>query len=73
VRAFLSICGWVEQKGPCYRFVPHDKVYARIAALARAQAFNEIPGRGDVKRLWQRAHARWCKVCHKMARSCVVF
>ena len=65
VRAVQSVCGWVGQKGPCYPFVNHDKVYARLADLARAQAFDEIPGRSDVKRLWQRAHARWCKLRKK--------
>ena len=36
IRVILSICGWVDQKGPCYHSVNHDKVYARLADLARA-------------------------------------
>jgi hypothetical protein len=62
VRVYHAIVAWVGQKGPCYRHLDHDAAYARIAAIAKERAFDEIPGRGDVKRLWQRAHARWGKV-----------
>lgn len=67
LRAFRSICGWISQKGPCYPFVTHDKAYARLADLARAQAFDEIPDRSDARQLWQKAYARWCRVRQDMA------
>jgi hypothetical protein len=62
VRVFQAIVGWVGQKGPCYPHVDRDAAYARLAAIAREQAFDEIPDRSDVRQLWQRSFARWAKV-----------
>lgn len=62
IRAIQSVCGWVNDKGPCYPFVNRGKFYARIAALARAQAFDEIPDRGEIMQLWQKAYSRWCRL-----------
>src|SRR5205807_2033321 len=52
IRAILVLIGWVGQKGPCYQAVNHDAAFARIAAMARKQGFDEIPSRGKLKGLW---------------------
>lgn len=62
VRVFHAIVAWVGQKGPCYPYLDHDAAYSRIGAIAGKHAFDEIPGRSDIKRLWQRAYARWCRM-----------
>jgi hypothetical protein len=62
VRACESIRGWVAQLGPCYPCVNRLRAYDRIAALAQSQGFDEIPDRGVIEAVWQRAYARWCKL-----------
>jgi hypothetical protein len=62
IRVNQLIAGWVSQKGPCYRFLDYNAAYARIAAIAQEQAFDEIASHVELKRLWQRAWARWGKM-----------
>jgi hypothetical protein len=57
-RAEAIIRGWVDQMGPCFPHLDRDEFCDRIRAAAHAQAFDEIPGRSDLKALWQRAYAR---------------
>jgi retron-type reverse transcriptase len=59
VRAVLALTGWVAARGPCYPDLKHEQVYARIESVARKAGFDEIPGAGKIKGLWQRAYARW--------------
>jgi hypothetical protein len=54
--------GWLGQKGPCYLGSDRDEVCRRITAIAGEQAFDEIPGTAELKGLWQRAYARWCRL-----------
>jgi retron-type reverse transcriptase len=67
VRVYQAIIAWVGQKGPCYPQLDHHATYDRIADIARQQAFDEIPDQSDVKRLWQKAHARWGRARAKVA------
>jgi RNA-directed DNA polymerase len=62
LRASETIKGWIEALGPCYPFVEHAEVYEQVAALAAKQAFDEIPSRRAMKRLWQRAYERWNEI-----------
>jgi hypothetical protein len=62
LRAVQCIQGWVNDKGPCFKFINPDEAWDRIAKIARALDFDEIPPRQTVKDWWQRAHARWCRL-----------
>jgi RNA-directed DNA polymerase len=67
IHALLALTGWIGQKGPCYPFIGFEAVYQRIAELALKKGFDEIPGGGGVQKLWQRAYARWGKLCSNTA------
>lgn len=62
LRANAIIKGWLAQAGPCYPWAGREQDCARIAAIARHHAFDEIPSVGDLSALWQRAYARWCRL-----------
>jgi hypothetical protein len=62
LRARTIIKGWVSQMGPCYRHTDLDAACSRIEAISHELAFDEIPGAGELKKLWQRAYARWCRL-----------
>jgi len=65
IAANLTIKGWIADKGPCF---PHSNLGAacnRIERLAANQGFEEVPTREKLIGLWQRAHARWCKLRRK--------
>lgn len=62
VRAIRTLLQWINQRGPCYAWSDRDQVCERIIELARAQAFEEVPGPGELQERWQRAHARWRKL-----------
>jgi hypothetical protein len=59
IRAVETIDGWVDQAGPCYAVGDVREVYARIGRMARAHAFEEIPGRYEIRDRWKRAYERW--------------
>jgi hypothetical protein len=59
LRAIDSITGWVGAMGPCYSTTHLPTAYARIGSLANALAFDEIPTREEVSRIWHDAHRRW--------------
>lgn len=67
--AVHSLTGWVSDKGPCYLHTNVDRAYSRISRFAAAQGFEEIPEKRRVAKLWQGAHARWCKLRKRIARS----
>jgi hypothetical protein len=67
VAAVLTIKGWVNDKGPCFKYTDPDRAWDRIALSAQALAFDEIPGRQKVKDWWQRAYARWCRLRQDVA------
>ena len=74
LRADAVVRGWVAQMGPCYPLArrpqgEHADAYARIRAVAAEQAFDEIPGREELQRLWQRAYARWCRLRARAAEA----
>lgn len=60
VRAAATIKGWIDQTGPCYPFMERQSVYERLAELAAAQAFEEIPSGSAMTSRWRRAYERWC-------------
>jgi hypothetical protein len=62
VRAILTVKQWLNQRGPCYTSSDRERVCRRIIELARAQAFEEVPGRQELRQHWQRAYARWRKL-----------
>jgi hypothetical protein len=64
--AVASIGGWVADKAPCFATIDFDWAYARIGRLAAAQGFEEVPESYEVLGLWQRAYARWCKLCRRV-------
>jgi len=69
IAAIRSITGWVADKAPCYPHANIDWVFARIKHFAAAHGFEEIPDKGEVAGLWQRAYARWCKLRKKVSES----
>jgi len=66
IAAIRSLDGWVADKGPCYPHTALDRACKRIEQMAAEQGFEEILGSGDLKDLWQRAYARWCKLRKKL-------
>lgn len=62
IRAVMALAGWIAARGPCYPALDHEHAAARIASLARKAGFDEMPGPKRIKRLWQRAYARWRKL-----------
>jgi retron-type reverse transcriptase len=69
VRAVQCIQGWVNDKAPCFKFINPDEAWDRIAEIARALTYDEIPARQTVKDWWQRAHARWCRLRKQVRQS----
>jgi hypothetical protein len=66
IAAVRSLSGWVADKGPCFPHTALDLAYDRIGAMAAEQGFEEILERCEVRDLWQRAYARWCKLRKKL-------
>lgn len=62
LRAIDTIQGWIDQLGPAYRFENRSAVLRRIARMAKAMGFDEIPGQPALRARWRRAHLRWQKV-----------
>jgi hypothetical protein len=69
IAAMRSLAGWVADKGPCYKHTPSDWAYDRIATMAAELGFEEVPSRDELKGLWQRGYARWCKIQKSVAAS----
>jgi hypothetical protein len=69
IAALRSLAGWVADKGPCYKQTHFDQAYDRIATMAAELGFEEIMGRDELKGLWQRGYARWCKLQKSVAAS----
>ncbi|MFM8270779.1 MAG: reverse transcriptase domain-containing protein [Gemmata sp.] len=69
IAALRSLAGWVADKGPCYPHTHFDWAYDRIRLMAVEQGFEEIPSRDELKGLWQRGYARWCKLQKSVAVS----
>ena len=61
-RALQSIESWIQAHGPCYPTADVRRTHARIAEIARALAFEEIPTVDDVEVLWTTAYERWERV-----------
>jgi retron-type reverse transcriptase len=59
VRAVETILGWVSQMGPCLPTTDVDSAYARVVSLAKELAFDELPSKEEVTRIWRLAHKRW--------------
>jgi len=62
LRVYEAIVGWVGQKGPCFPYLDHNKVYAQIADIAGEHGYDEIPSLSEIRNLWQRAYARWMRI-----------
>jgi hypothetical protein len=62
LRAVHTIKQWINQRGPCYQWSDRAQACQRVIALARAQAFEEIPGPQELLGYWQRSYARWGKL-----------
>jgi retron-type reverse transcriptase len=56
------IVRWAEQLGPCYPWTDPWEAYARVAAIARELAFEEIPPREEFLGRWRRAFGRWQRI-----------
>jgi hypothetical protein len=69
IAALRSLAGWVADKGPCYPHTHFDRTYDRIATMAAEQGFEENLDRDELKGLWQRGYARWCKLQKSVAAS----
>jgi retron-type reverse transcriptase len=69
LRAVRCIQGWINDKGPCFKFINPDEAWDRIAQIARTLGFDEIPARQTVKHWWQRAFARWCRLRNGVRQS----
>jgi hypothetical protein len=69
VRAHESIVGWAEQLGPCRPHLDPDDLYARIAAVARRYAFDEVPSRPSVEDALLRGYRRWAALRGRAQRS----
>ncbi len=69
IAALRSLAGWVADKGPCYPHTHFDWAYDQIRLIAAEQGFEEILSRDELKGLWQRAYARWCKIQKSVAVS----
>ena len=67
--ALASLAAWVGDKAPCFPFTDTAKAYGRMAQLAAAQGFEEIPEKHEVAGVWQPAYARWCGLRDKVAAS----
>jgi hypothetical protein len=59
LRAVGTVKGWLAAQGPCYAWCDRDAVIRRVEALARDQAFDELPARRVLLGWWRRAHDRW--------------
>jgi hypothetical protein len=70
VAALRSIAGWVADKGPCYVQTHLDRACERVERLAGEQGFEEVPGRDELKGLWQRAAARWGRLRKQVRENC---
>ena len=60
LRAFASVCGWLDQLGPCYSREDVSDVYSRVRKMMESLAFDEMPDEDEFRRRWQSAYKRWC-------------
>jgi hypothetical protein len=59
LRAIETVVGWLAARGPCYDPRDRDRVVPRVESLARERAFDEIPGRRELRRCWEQSGRRW--------------
>jgi len=59
LRALEMIQGWADQLGACYDHEDRQALYARMTALAREHAFEEIPSDQEFDKVWQQANERF--------------
>lgn len=59
LRARDAIAGWVGQLGACFEAEDRPAVYRRVLALAREQAFEELPSEAEFLGDWERAYVRF--------------
>jgi group II intron reverse transcriptase/maturase len=65
-RAVQVIRGWIAAQGPCYPFIDRDRAFDLLKSIAGKLTFDEMPSRERVKKLWQVAFARWCRLQNKI-------
>jgi hypothetical protein len=58
--AIQTIIGWIGAMGPCFMHTDVSQAYARIGAMARDLALDEVPTEEEVRHHWRTAHLRWC-------------
>src|SRR5205085_895043 len=56
-----TLVGWIGAMGPCFVHTDVSQAYARIGAMARDLAFDELPSEEEVRHTWRTAYSRWCK------------
>jgi hypothetical protein len=61
-RAVQVIRGWIAAQGPSYPFTDPDRAFDLLKSIAGKLTFDEVPSRERVKKLWQVAYARWCRL-----------
>jgi RNA-directed DNA polymerase len=69
LRAWASIKSWIADKGPCYQFTDFYTAWVRMRDIAANLAFDEVPDCQTVDDWWQRAYARWCRLCNEIAAT----
>jgi hypothetical protein len=69
LRAARAAVQWLGQRGPCYAWSDRQQACQRILDLARDLAFEELPTAAELERIWQCAHARWCRLRGGMKTS----
>jgi len=65
LRAVAVIHAWVDQLGSAYSHVNRTEAIAKIARLAAALGFDEIPSPEAIRFRWLQAHLRWSKAIDK--------
>ena len=71
MRAWLTIQGWVNDKGPCFKYTNPAESWDRTAGIALSLKFDEIPDRDLLKDWWQLSHARWCRLRTHVAEKMI--
>lgn len=69
LRALASICGWLDQLGPCYPQENGCNAYSRVRGMTESLAFDEMLDEDQYRRRWHAAYRRWRLLCRSLSSS----
>lgn len=69
LRALASVCGWLDQLGPCYLQENGCNAYSRVRGMTESLALDEMLDEDEYRRRWQAAYRWWRLLCRSLSSS----